>query len=148
MQPQYVAGHPSSGFGVDASASQPKSLETKPYIFHRFSPSFPHSYPQGSCISFSGWAVQFRAVTSRTLCRRLRCLRASLQFWPWALSPWLAHVRKKHQMTLFLLNNPSLPSRFLPNTKRSLGRAIKPVLPHAKLLDIFSVSSFIGGKPC
>ena len=148
MQPQYVARHPSCGFEVDASVSQPAGLKTKPYIFHRFSPSFPHSYPQGSCISFSGWALQFRGVAPRTLCRRLRCLRASLQLWPWALLPLLARVHKKHLMMLFLLSNPSLLSRFLPNTKRPIGRATKPVLTNTNSRDIFSVSSVTGGKPC
>ncbi len=147
MQPQYVAGQPSCATQSDAAVSQPARLKTKPYIFHRFSHSFPHSYPQGSCISFSGWAVQFRAVTPRTLCRRLRCQRAFSQSWPWALLWQQARALKRLTM-LFLLNSPSLPSRFFLNTKLYNGRANRPVQPTQIRCVSFHVPSVTGGEPC
>ena len=142
MQPQYLAGQPSSKRGFDAVASQIGGFRPLKYLFSRHKGTLHTGCPQATCTS-DPMRGHNRGRASGTFIRRVKCQRALKQWQQsalWSLSQPV-HATSQHKKNLLLwIQNP------YPKNQHTQVNSSKPVAGWASCapIPILPVLSEVG----
>jgi len=130
MKPQYVAGHSSSEWTIEASESQTSVIGGRAYLFCSVWPKLAIRFTH---VGYTSRRTELRDTLVslvRNSDRRLRCLRASncWQYLALRSQRLLAHVKHRLKSLLWLIPRQSQLSRHIQvsTSNLHLGQAFAP----------------------